>query len=283
MSITITVIGSGEMGSAIGARLVRGGARVLTDLNGRSEASRKRAREAGMHDATASAIRRSRYLLSILPPAQAEETAERFSREWALGPDGPVFVDCNAVSPDTARRIAAIAGAHGSRCVDGAIIGAPGALSGPGPILYLSGEEPDDVAALTAAGLRVKAVSGGPGAASALKMCYSGINKGLTALAAAMVLAARRAGVDAALRDELADSQPGLLAKFTHVLPDMYSKAYRWEREMQEIADFAGAGDDATRTVFEGMGQLYSRLAADYAGQGAEVETIDAFLRRSPR
>lgn len=278
MSLTVTVIGAGEMGSAIAARLVRGGARVLTDLHGRSDASRRRALAAGMAEVSADEIRTSRYLLTILPPARAEEAAARFASDWSAGPDGPVFVDCNAVSPATAHRIAALAGAGGARCIDAAIVGAPGASSGPGPVLYLSGDAPGDVAALAALGLRVRSVDGGLGAASALKLCYSGINKGLTALAAAMVLAARRAGVDDALRDEFADSQPALLAKFAHVLPDMYAKAYRWDHEMNEIAAFAG-DDEATRAIFGGIARLYTRLAADHAGRRTEIDAIDAFLR----
>ena len=40
---TIAVIAPGAMGSAIGARLVEHGARVLTSLDGRGPASRARA------------------------------------------------------------------------------------------------------------------------------------------------------------------------------------------------------------------------------------------------
>ena len=48
---TIAVIAPGAMGSAIGARLVGHGARVLTALEGRGAASRARAAAAGMVDA----------------------------------------------------------------------------------------------------------------------------------------------------------------------------------------------------------------------------------------
>jgi len=71
--------------------------------------------------------------------------------------------------------------------------------------------------------------TGGPvGAASALKMAYAGLNKGLTALAAAMAPAATRTGAAKALREELAYSQPQLLAHIGRSLPDMYPKAHRW-------------------------------------------------------
>ena len=39
-------------------------------------------------------------------------------------------------------------------------------------------------------------------------------------------------------REELAASQPQLLARFARTLPDMYPKAYRWVESA--IADFVG-------------------------------------------
>jgi Domain of unknown function (DUF1932) len=76
--------------------------------------------------------------------------------------------------------------------------------------------------------LTTRTIASQIGAASALKMSYAGITKGLAAIAAATVLAATRAGAAPALREELEASQPQLLQRFTKTLPDMYPKAYRW-------------------------------------------------------
>lgn len=110
-------------------------------------------------------------------------------------------------------------------------------------------------------------------------MSYAGITKGLTALTAAMMLAAARAGAADALHRELAESQPELLARFTRNMPDMYPKAYRWVAEMEEIAEFAGE-DAATRKIFEGVARLYERLAADVAGTNKETGALTALLSR---
>ena len=48
MALTIVVVAQGEMGAAIGQRLHARGAAVRTSLKGRSEASRMRARDAGL-------------------------------------------------------------------------------------------------------------------------------------------------------------------------------------------------------------------------------------------
>ena len=61
-----------------------------------------------------------------------------------------------------------------------------------------------------ARGLFEVGAAGGVGDASALKMCYGALNKGVTALGATVILAAERAGVGAALRGERAFLRLGL-------------------------------------------------------------------------
>src|SRR3974377_1331275 len=71
-------------------------------------------------------------------------------------------------------------------------------------------------------------------------MSYAGITKGFTALGAAMMLAATRGGSAQALKAELAESRPDLLAYLKRQTPDMYGKAYRWVTELDEISEFVG-------------------------------------------
>jgi putative dehydrogenase len=129
-------------------------------------------------------------------------------------------------------------------------------------------------------GLDIRIVGGGMGAASALKMSYAGITKGLTALGAAMMLGATRAGVAEALHAELAASQPALLPWFTRQIPGMYQKAYRWVAAMDEIADFLG-DDPAAAKMFSGAARLYERLARDGSGSTQQTAELARFLDRS--
>ena len=120
-------------------------------------------------------------------------------------------------------------------------------------------------------------MDGPVGAASALKMSYAGITKGTTALAAAMVLAATRAGSAQALREELAASQPQLLKRFAATLPDMVPKAYRFAAEMREIAAFV-QDDPAAARIFAAAGDFYQRIGADAREGRGEIDLIEAFL-----
>lgn len=278
MALTIAVIAAGAMGSAVAERLTRNGATVLTSLEGRGEASRTRAEAAGMcHVDDQTLVEEASLFLSIVPPADAFALAERFAAPLARSARKPLFVDCNAVSVATMTRIAGHLAPTGTRVVDGAIIGAPPRQDGAGPTFYMAGEAAAEVAVLGSHGLAVRVIEGPVGAASALKLSYAGITKGLVAIAATMVLAAERAGAGPALKAELAASQPQLLARFERTLPDMYPKAYRWVEEMRAIAEFIGR-EFPESAIFEGAADLYARIAADKAGERMLTGQIDAFL-----
>jgi 3-hydroxyisobutyrate dehydrogenase-like beta-hydroxyacid dehydrogenase len=127
-------------------------------------------------------------------------------------------------------------------------------------------------------GLKIRTIEGPVGAASALKMSYAGITKGMSALGSMMMLAATRAGVADELRFEIEKSHPSLVASFTRAIPDMYAKAYRFVGEMDEIADFVGE-DPAARQMYLAISDFYTRIAADFEGKREETSALSAFLK----
>ena len=277
MNPVVGIIAQGQMGSAVGKRLTDHGVTVLTSLEGRSFASIKRAQSAGMKAVSLDTVAHADIILSIVPPGDAEALAQKLATFLAQS-QKPIYVDCNAVSPETVKRIANILEPTGCRFVDAGIIGGPPKANYDGPTFYLSGADAADVAVLSDFGLSCKIVDGPIGAASALKMSYAGITKGLTALASIMLLAAARAGTADALKRELEQSQPQLLAWFARQVPSMFDKAYRWVAEMEEIAAFVG-DDPSGEQLFHATAELYRRLAADAAGAKAETEILGRFFR----
>src|SRR5262249_18260938 len=126
-------------------------------------------------------------------------------------------------------------------------------------------------------GLDVRVLDGPIGAASALKMSYAGISKGHIAIFAAMVLAANRAGSAEALRKELAESEPALFTAMSQRVPRMFSKAWRWAPEMQEIAEFA-RDDAVAHDIWTRISALYDRLARDLNGAKTEIDILERFF-----
>ncbi len=280
MSTTIAVVAAGGMGAAVGARLSERGARVLTSTAGRSAASVERARAAQMKPVSDDELAAADIFLSIVPPNQAAGLAARMADRYKATGKTPVYIDLNAVSPQTAAEVEKIMAPSGAIFVDGGIIGGPPKPGTPGPTFYISGPVGDSVAILTRCGLVTKALDGGIGAASALKMSYAGITKGVIALGASMILAAERAGVRDALRAELGASQADMLARLSKAVPDMLPKAYRWVPEMHEIEGFIGADLPESR-IYEGMAKFYAQIAVDLDGEKSLVSTLSRFFAPS--
>ena len=278
MNPVVAVVAQGAMGAGVGARLVERGLKVVTSLEGRSESSAKRAKAAGMVPVSDQEMARADFFLSILPPSDALALAERMAAVIAPGNHKPVYVDCNAVSPPTKIEIGHVVTKAGSPFVDGGIVGAPPKAGYDGPGIYASGPDAGRFASLADFGLVVHIMSGPIGAASAMKMSYAGITKGFTALGSMMMLAAERGGVAEGLRAELERSQPALLPWLQRQVPAMYSKAYRFVGEMEEISDYVGE-DLSALEMFDAFADFFPRLAADYEGEQTEVKALTAFLK----
>ena len=277
MKPVISIMSQGAMGSATASRLVENGLEVRTNLSGRGAASAERAAKAGMKPVSEDELTNVDFLLSIVPPADALSLAERLSPALSRAARKPVFVDFNAINPETTNKVAQIIQATGALFVDGGIIGGPPRAGHDGPTYYVSGVDAKIVEGLALFGLKIVVLEGPIGAASALKMSYAGITKGLTAIGSSMILAAQRAGVSDALYEELSASQTALLAGFARGIPDMFPKAYRWVAEMREIGGFVGPGS-AEQEIFSGAANVYARIARDFDGEGKEVAVLRDFF-----
>jgi L-threonate 2-dehydrogenase len=279
MKPIVAVIAPGMMGSAVATRLTASGLEVRTLLAGRSAATLERARKAGMTGADDSQIATCDFILSIVPPGEAQGLAEQLAPALRQAAKKPLYVDCNALDPATVVRIGRVVEETGATFVDGGIIGPPPENDSRNTRIYLSGPAAAQVAVLQQYGLSMPVQPGPIGAASAMKLSYAGITKGFTALGCAMMLAATRAGTAEALKAEMSISQPALYGWLTRQMPKMYSKAYRWVAEMEEISGFVGE-DPAGAQFYQAAARLYERIAADYEGDNKETAMLDAFCAK---
>ena len=276
MQPIVAVIAPGMMGSAVAHRLTDHKIEVRTLLTGRGPDTLARARQAGMTGVNEDQIAACDIILSIVPPGSALGLAGQLAPALRAAAKKPIYVDCNALDPATVLRIARVVEETGASFVDGGIIGGPPGPGSKSTRIYLSGPGAEKVTILEHYGLTMPIQPGPIGAASAMKMSYAGITKGFTALGAAMMLAATRAGTAEALKAELSASQPALYGWLTKQMPKMYSKAYRWVAEMEEISAFVGE-DPAGAQFYQAAASLYARIAADHEGENKETAMLDAF------
>lgn len=274
---TIAVIGAGAMGSAVGRRLYSHGATVLTFVDGRSENTRQRAQSAGMTASSLPDIAAADLILSIVPPAEALAVARLLAPVLRETASKAAFIDFNAINPDTMKSVQSVISAANCDVIDGSVIGGPPKPDSGGPSLYVSGSRAYRAEILSGLGLKLKRIDGDVGAASALKMVYAGLNKGLIGLGATMLLGASRSGSAESLIREMEESVPDLLNRFEKSVPDMYPKAYRWVAEMKEIAEFLGP-DDPGHALFTAMSAVFERIAADERDEKTLSSTMNQVL-----
>ena len=277
---TVCILHPGEMGAEVGAAARAGGARVLWVSAGRGGATRDRAGAAGLEDAGTlkAALAQSSIVLSVCPPHAALEVAESVAASRFSG----TYLDANAVSPQTSRRIGGLVEAAGATFVDGGIIGPPPAKPGT-TRLYLSGPASADLAPLFAGSPLGTVVLEAPiGAASAVKACYAGWTKGAATLLLSVRALARHEGVEATLAEEWKISQPNLFAQLDRAVSQS-RKGWRWIAEMEEIGatfDQAGLPDGFALAAAE----VCRRLEPFRDARGTTIDAVvDALLATRAR
>lgn len=235
----IAMIGFGEAGRAFvagwGDRVA--GRVAAHDLKAGEPAMQAAAQAAGLvcHADPAGALTGADLAFCLVTADQALAAAEAAAPHL---PPGLIWCDGNSCAPGTKRRAAGVIEGAGGRYVDLAIMSpvhprlhrSPGLLGGP----HAASVEP----VLTALDMDVRVMGEKVGDASAIKMMRSVMIKGLEALSAECLLAARRAGVEEQVLASLQASDPGWnwAARGAYNLERMMVHGTRRASEMREVA-----------------------------------------------
>ena len=248
------------MGTTLGAALAGSGHEVLWAGDDRSDVTRARADADGLTDVgpLATLVASADTIVAVCPPDAATDVAASVA---GLG-FGGTYLDANAVSPHTARTIAATVEAGAASFVDGGIIGPPARTRGL-TVLYLSGDS-TRVAAVEAlfdgSAFITHAVAGPAGAASATKMAFAAWTKGTSAMLLAVRALAEKEGVVDSLEHAWSILTPELPERLARSAAGSGPKAWRFEGEMREIAaTFDAVGLPAG--FHEAAAEIYGRLA----------------------
>lgn len=263
----IGVTSPGDMGQAVAMRLQASGYEVFTALEGRSARTSKLAREAGLVDAgsVGQLVETCDAVFSILNPGAALDNAREVAAAMRSAKKKLVFVDCNAIAPQTGHEIEKLIRDAGGVFIDAGIIGPPPRGKAKTK-LYVSGPDAALLSQIVDPQLQVRVVGERNGDASAVKMCYAAMTKGTIALGIELLIAARKLGVEQALEAEFRESQPELYESALNRSVSMPPKAYRWVPEMLEIAKtFDGVG--LTPRMLQGAADMYELIAETPLGK----------------
>jgi 3-hydroxyisobutyrate dehydrogenase-like beta-hydroxyacid dehydrogenase len=282
----ITLIGFGEVGQALAANLRN---QALVELIAWDvqfvdplSSPYQRAREAGVPTAACAseAVAGAELVVSAVTTAHSLAAAE--SVVPALQGNA-TFLDLNSVAPSVKQQTAHVVDAGGCRYIEAAVMAPilPGGLATP---MLLGGPHAEAFLPVgRALGLSAaQFYSPTVGPASAAKLCRSVIIKGLEALLAESLLAARHYGVEAAVLASLNDLLPSFdwPARARYMLSRSLLHGRRRSEEMQYVAQtVAEAGIDPWMSEASIHRQAWAGAHAAVATGDSLSELLDSLIQ----
>jgi 3-hydroxyisobutyrate dehydrogenase-like beta-hydroxyacid dehydrogenase len=186
----------------------------------------------------------------------------------------------------TADDISSILNPAGVNFVDGCIIGSA-ARMGKGTIVYVSGLQASRLQALETFHIPIKVLGPNTNQASAFKVVYAGLTKGLQGLFCELFMGARRFGLLHELTAQYEESFPGLIDKVSSSIVGLRIHAGRRAEEMDELKrTFNHHGMEsfmapAVQQVLGSIAALETGQASDSgARQGDLQETLELFYQK---
>jgi 3-hydroxyisobutyrate dehydrogenase-like beta-hydroxyacid dehydrogenase len=285
----IGIMSIGEMGFHWAKLLKSHGVEVLTYDKDRGEVSRKRAENAGVTSlpSMTALVREAELIVSIVVPFAAKRVAAKVAKAaLKAGRQDLLFLDANAISPMTADDITKTLVPAGVKFVDGCIIGAA-AKMGKGSIVYVSGPDAARLHDLESFNIPIKVLGPSTNQASAFKVVYAGLTKGLQGLFCELLMGARHFGLLDEIRAQYEASFPGLLDKVSSSVVALRIHAARRAEEMDELKrTFSHHGmksfmAPAVQKVLEAIAALNAgQPSADGARSGDLMETLELFYEK---
>ena len=280
---TVAILYPGDMGHNVGRVLLEDGLSVITTLVGRSERTRRLTAGTAITvlPSMEAVAERADVVLSIIPPTAAKAVAADFAAAVHKTKRRPLFVDANAISPMTAREVGEIISTSGAPYLDACIIGPASNVRGR-CTFYVSGLEATAFEVQLGKSLRTHVLGDRIGQASAFKMAFSGLNKGL----AALLYELTAAGAEFGFLDELLHRYkallPGVMEALEWLVPTYPMHAARRADEMAELAEtlehfgFSSVMARGTQDTLAAVGRL--RLAERFPERGEHGWTMREVL-----
>ena len=275
----IGILSIGEMGYHWARLLHDHGVEVLTYSKGRSEVSQKRAQNAGVRsvESLQDLVSECDLIVSIVVPSAAKKVARQVARTLdRVGKWQGLFLDANAISPVSAGEIQNLFG--GNSCfVDGCIIGSATKM-GKSSVVYVSGPEANRVRELKQAGISVAVLGQKIGQASAFKIIYAGLTKGLQSLFVELLLGARRFDLLEEILQRYEESFPGLPQKVAGTIAALPLHAGRRAQEMDELVRTYRL-NGMNPVLAPATARLLRKIGSLQAGKPSETATREGDLR----
>jgi 3-hydroxyisobutyrate dehydrogenase-like beta-hydroxyacid dehydrogenase len=285
---TIGILYPGDMGHSVGRVLLEDGFTVVTTLAGRSERTRRLCAGTAItvFDSMDAVVAQADAVLSIIPPTAALSVATEFAAAVRHTGHRPLFVDANAISPMAAQKVGEIIAQVDAPYLDACIVGPARDVRGR-CTFYVSGPQARIFEEQLGRSLRTHIIGDRIGQASAFKMMFSGLNKGLVALLCELTVAAQEFGFLDELLQRYTTLLPGVMQSLEWLVPTYPMHSARRAEEMRELAEtlehfgFSSVMARGTQQTLAAVGQLH--LVERFPERGEHGWTMREVLEVLPK
>jgi 3-hydroxyisobutyrate dehydrogenase-like beta-hydroxyacid dehydrogenase len=270
---SIGILSIGEMGYHWARVLGAHGVKVVTCADGRSAATRERARSIGVELARSmeDLVSQVDLIVSIVVPSAAKAVANEVALALTkVGRTGSLYMDANAISPMTAELLDRAIREAQAHYIDGCIIGGAAKLD-QGTLVYVSGPESARLNELNQLGLQVKVLGAGATQASAFKVIHAGLSKGLAGLFTELLVGASALGLLKETLEDYNQNYPGLLQKISNSIGSLPVHAKRRSEEMIELRE---------TFAYNGMAPIVVPAVEKILSSIADLDIAAAGMRR---
>ncbi len=282
----VAILSTGEMGHMIASALGKHGLKVITCLSGRSERTARLAAKAGVLDLPTlkDVVAQADMVISVVVPSAAHPLAQAVAKAMAGNKKPLFFADVNPISAKASVAIDRIITGAGGRYVDACIIGSSSQV-GKGTIFYASGPYAGVFAELNHFGLEVEVLGDLTGQASAFKILYAGLSKGVSSLMLELMLLSHGLGIREQITARYKATFPDIVRFMEENLPSLPFRAKRRSEEMEalcqtiEEAGLTPIMAPASRRVLASVGELNLRMEYSEADEEKwDVESVVKLL-----
>jgi 3-hydroxyisobutyrate dehydrogenase-like beta-hydroxyacid dehydrogenase len=235
---TIGILYPGDMGHGVAQVLLEDGFPVVTTLVGRGERTRRLCESTAITvlESLKQVVEQAEIVLSLVPPAAAKKVAAEFATIAKWTARKPLYVDANAISPMTTQEIGEIIADAQTSYLDACIIGPARDVRGR-CTFYVSGPDSRLFEEKIGSSIKIHVLGDRLGQASAFKIAFSGLNKGLAALLFELTVAGKEFGFLDELLRTYTSLLPGAMQALEWLVPSYPMHAARRADEMAELAE----------------------------------------------
>lgn len=236
--MTIGLLFPGDMGLAIAEVLLKNNFRVITTSKGRSQKTIDNIKNTDIEDLTSlqQVVDESDVILSINSPNKSVEIAEKINNCISNSFKNKIFIDLNSNTPESVTKIDQIFSLNNTTFINGAVLGASKDMD-KDSVIVLSGKSRKQIIDLFEGIFKTKDAGENIESASAYKLLFSLVNKGINAVFFEVMAAASRYGIVDELNTSLQIYLPGTFEDLKKTTPTYIDNIERRMHEMQGLSE----------------------------------------------